>query len=831
MVIFSKNIAQYRPVIWYGEPIYLRSKQLRAILKEKLGDKYAELLSEPIIDKSALRGEKPAHWTSEYVKKGKPISKLSTSKQKAISQELHSIIQTIQQFAENLQTNSDADLKQLGELLFLAIEVPSLDYVFVEDEKITLVLWGFAPEENQKPFKLKNALSIFSPNTEVKPPVTNNENKEVSTENNQTENTQETQNQQEENNNINTQSTENKEEIPPENNNNNNQNKDEEKKKHPLLWMFLGALIMLILLLLFYFFFLKNYNPNIPEHGGNIPPVDTTQNGIDPNDPAKRIIQTNKLNIALIKNANAVSFMKEIDNLYSSDLKIVYCDTVINLLQVQTPKGQWKQWKDSLKKFSDVRIVFNESLFRHSKIPNDPGFKDKQQKWYFEPIKAYKAWGISQGSENVTVAVLDNGFDKNHIEFKNKIVNAWNVVKHSFEIEVIAKKGSEHGTHVAATAVGFANNNAGVAGIAPNCKLMPIQVCDANGNMSSLMIVAGILYAIHKEADIINMSLGMQFSPEIVKLSPNKQKELTTKLYLEEALFWDDLFKFAIENNIVIVQAAGNQNVLTGIDPMSRSKNSLIVAATMPENKKAIFSNYGKQTNISAPGVEIYSAAPNNEFKFLQGTSMASPIVAGGAALLKSVNPKLSPYQIIETIHSTGLDISKNSAQYIAPLIQLDKALEVCKKLKPNNPDCEDLRDSLRKEVERLKKEIGEEEMIIPENPEDLKFATGRWKSTQDLTNTAGDAVSLYFDIQEDGKGKLTLIEKDGNECVADLKIWYKDGALNLIQENTAKCKSGKEYRLHEFVCKKGSGNRAECIGKDKTAAATIIRFSLKKEE
>lgn len=803
--IFSSPLQEFRPVIWYGQPVHTRYKQLKSILAERLGDIYADILAEPVVSKEAMEGKSQAMWMSSYVENPLPFNKLSNAKQEEAGQLLSELLKKIKKFAAELKLEEDASISELGELLLMAIEVPGTEYVFVEDDRIVLVLWGFTSEKAEKTgFRINKAVEkTFVPVSAV-PPIIEEEIVEKEPE----KNPDFIQNEKPELK-VNQATVKSGETpippvppTPPV-----SQNNDDKKKSKAWLWMLIGALIMFLLLFLIWWFFLKNPSEQtyLPPENGVIPPIDTTKRGTDPDDPAKKVIFVDKLNIALQKGENIENFAKKLHEKYPDEVEVVYYDTVISLLQVKIPEGLLSDWTKKMKEFPEVRLVFNESLFNQSEIPTDPAFSDDRENWYFEQVQAYSAWDITKGSEDIVVAIIDNGFDLNHVEFKGKIVKPWNVFLSSDDVHPANVPGGEHGTHVAATAVGLMNNGQGLSGIAPNCKLMPIQVADDNGNMTSLSIVSGILYAIHKEADVVNMSLGMMFPDEIKNMTDAEQLQLTQTIYPDEATFWNELYQFVAESDIVFVQAAGNDNILAGIDPGARSKNNIIVSAVAPGLDKAEFSNYGAYSTISAPGVQIYSAIPGNKFEELQGTSMASPIVTGAAALVKSKFPNMKPEEIVKLLVNTAKPFSTD--QKIGPLLQIENA---------------------------LKGDTASHELVIPDDAKDLSFAEGRWKSTTDLHSTIDQSkVSLYFDIKLNGKGVLTLVEEtqNGATCKADLEVKFESGKLVMKQKGNAECENNsKFYRPYNFECVQGSTGVAECKATEINNSSVVIDFNLKKQ-
>jgi cell wall-associated protease len=208
-----------------------------------------------------------------------------------------------------------------------------------------------------------------------------------------------------------------------------------------------------------------------------------------------------------------------------------------------------------------------------------------------------------------------------------------------------------HGTHVAGIIGAARNNNLGMNGIADNVKIMMIRAVP-DGDEHDKDIALAIRYAVDNGAKVINMSFGKGFSPE--------QK------WVEEA------FRYAEKRNVLIVKAAGNdaQDIDTVASfPTTRYvkgnktfSNVITVGASGPTTNSLIakFSNYGKtMVDVFAPGVNIYSTVPGKgTYRMLSGTSMASPVVVGLAAVLKSYFPNLSAKQIKQVIEESVTKIS-----------------------------------------------------------------------------------------------------------------------------------------------------------------------------
>lgn len=216
------------------------------------------------------------------------------------------------------------------------------------------------------------------------------------------------------------------------------------------------------------------------------------------------------------------------------------------------------------------------------------------------------------------------------------------------------KEDAKHGTHVSGIIAAQRNNGIGLDGVAQNVQIMALRAVP-DGDEYDKDIALAIRYAVDNGAKVINASFGKMYSP-----NPE---------WVYEAI------KYASDNDVLIVDAAGNDgfdlddktltvfpNDQRDVDA-SLSSNFLSVGAlnyTYDENLIASFSNYGKnQVDVFAPGVQIWSSTPNNEYEFQMGTSMAAPAVAGVAAMLRSYYPQLTAAQVKQIIMDSGLPSSQ----------------------------------------------------------------------------------------------------------------------------------------------------------------------------
>lgn len=395
---------------------------------------------------------------------------------------------------------------------------------------------------------------------------------------------------------------------------------------------------------------------------GTIPPIVSN--------PGTPDVIDNRLNIYFEdENADLNKWAQDFKRIYpSDDYQITGYDPNVKMIQIQIPAGRRNQVREELpSKITDQEFfVVDESIMTlhgHESQANDNAPKG----WHLKATHVKEAWTITKGDPNVVVAIIDDGIDVNHKMFSGRFYKAYNV----FTQNRALSPGQGHGTHVAGLAVGSADFfNEGAAGVAPNCKIMPVQVFD-NGMCTFSSLASGIMYAIHNGADVVNISVGPSF-PGLDQLPVDEQILVANQYFKNEERVYKHIIKTAKEKNVVLVFAAGNDNIVTAILPECRSvTNSVNVAACTSEYKSSDFTNYLLGTNVSAPGVNIYSAYPTNSFKMFDGTSMAAPIISGTIALMKTYKKDITAKQAIAVIQSTGRDLDK----FIPPMVLIDKAV------------------------------------------------------------------------------------------------------------------------------------------------------------
>ncbi len=438
--------------------------------------------------------------------------------------------------------------------------------------------------------------------------------------------------------------------------------------------------------------------PELPVPDDNtIQPVDSSDIITDPDN---RRIVSNRLNVILDSDANDEtfkSFAQQFKKLYPDDAyKIIFYNTQTKMLQLSVPSNERIAIKDKLpQQITGIDFkVFLEEVFNdlaaNEYRPNDLAFQYEDLTWYFRPIQVFEAWSITQGSPDITVAIVDSYFDLNQADLRgDRIVSPVSVERRSRDVSPDerlaslpdshpAKTSYYHGTVVAGIAVGSIDNRAFAAGIAPKCKFMPVSL---GTTITSMREIEGILYAIYQGADVVNISIGLNLE-SFNEMPIAKQVQISQEMFGEEEDIWNYVYKIANERNCTLVWAAGNENAFTAIDPTKRNDETIKVSAVGTDLQKADFSNFGNipnrniyQSTISAPGVEILGILPHNQYDPHEpGTSFAAPIIAGTVALMKSLDKNLTNKEIISILQSTGKSIRGNES--IGKLVQIRAALD-----------------------------------------------------------------------------------------------------------------------------------------------------------
>ncbi|MEB3197423.1 MAG: S8 family serine peptidase [Candidatus Sericytochromatia bacterium] len=263
----------------------------------------------------------------------------------------------------------------------------------------------------------------------------------------------------------------------------------------------------------------------------------------------------------------------------------------------------------------DYRFAMSES--------NDPQLP---KQWAIPTIRAEQAWPQAQAS-GVTVAVLDTGVDQRHPDLQGQIVAGSDLVDGDRD----PQDQQGHGTHVAGTIAARLNNGVGVAGVAPQAKILAIRVLDAQGSGAMSDIADGVLAAVDAGARVINLSLGGSSDGQTLRAAIERAQQA----------------------GVLVVAAAGNEGSESLSYPAAYP-GVVSVGASTAKDTRASFSNFGRWVQIAAPGDRILSTQLGGGYVSLSGTSMASPHVAAVAAQVRALRPDWGLAQVRSTLLSTG---------------------------------------------------------------------------------------------------------------------------------------------------------------------------------
>jgi type VII secretion-associated serine protease mycosin len=265
----------------------------------------------------------------------------------------------------------------------------------------------------------------------------------------------------------------------------------------------------------------------------------------------------------------------------------------------------------------------------------------RDRQYWLNQYGISQAWNTTRGA-GVTVAVIDTGIDGSHPDLTGQVIGGTDVSG------VGAPNGqspvgdsSEHGTMVASLLAGHGHGDgAGVIGVAPEAKLLAVSMGFGAGTVSSDdQIATAVRWAVDNGADVINMSL--------------------TRNTLEWPESWDEAFLYAMQNDVVIVAAAGNRGSGTTQVGAPATMPGVLTVAGVDRNGSASFdaSSQGITISVAAPSEELVGALPNGGYAEWNGTSGATPLVAGLVALVRSAHPDLDAGNVINRITATATQV------------------------------------------------------------------------------------------------------------------------------------------------------------------------------
>nr|WP_294453035.1 S8 family peptidase [uncultured Rothia sp.] len=402
-----------------------------------------------------------------------------------------------------------------------------------------------------------------------------------------------------------------------------------------------------------------------------------------------------------------VQSIDELLNIKTSYVRSTALDASVVTTSAALTPAQAQQYMNALSANSKVASV-SPDMRRYATVDNtsapvkinDPKMNRMWSLTGEKGISALEAWGTTRG-QGVTVAVLDSGITA-HPDLDANVLPGYDFIAESafsndgngrdsdptdagnWTVDDQCFTGSKatpsdwHGTHVAGTIAAIANNNEGIAGVAPEAKIVPVRVLGACGGFDS-DITDGIIWAAggsvrgvpanQHPAQVINMSIGS----EGTCTSPYRQA-----------------IAQANKRGSIVVVAAGNNNFDASKSSPGNCEDVITVGATDKNGKRSYFSNYGSRVDVSAPGgdrrywgggilstLNAGKIAPGKaDYAEYQGTSMAAPHVAGIVALMKAVDPKLTYAQAKKVLQSTSQSVECDQSACGSGIVNAARAVQ-----------------------------------------------------------------------------------------------------------------------------------------------------------
>jgi len=280
---------------------------------------------------------------------------------------------------------------------------------------------------------------------------------------------------------------------------------------------------------------------------------------------------------------------------------------VVDVSSAEAPSLTREISVEGLSSYIEHRMKFQSQI-----VPNDPYWS---LQWGPQKIEADWAWNTTIGDPSVLVAVIDTGIDWDHPDLAaNYVALGYDWVND--DPDPMDDEG--HGTHCAGIIAAVINNSIGVAGLA-QVRIMAEKGLDQYGQGYEDDLANAIIHAVDQGADVLSNSWGG---------------------YGESALIHDAV-KYAYDSGVLVIAAAGNEATSTKLYPAAYDE-VIAVSATDEYDNPAYFTNFGEWVELAAPGVDIYSTYWDNTYRSMSGTSMATPHVAGVAALVWSQFPNMT---------------------------------------------------------------------------------------------------------------------------------------------------------------------------------------------
>ena len=404
----------------------------------------------------------------------------------------------------------------------------------------------------------------------------------------------------------------------------------------------------------------------------------------EPGLPTDRIIVKYKSNMQAFSSPEQVSQMERVSNAAGMTLEYMRTmsgDSHVLQLPERMPVEQVQEISEQLMLLPEVEYAEPDLILTHGLVPNDPFYGSQWHYFDTYGINAPAAWDLTTGSSNVVMAVIDTGIT-NHADLSGRTVPGYDFISDvlmandgngrdnnpsdpgdwvtladssGYFAGCPVSDSSWHGTHVAGTMGAASNNGTGVAGVNWNSRILPVRVLGKCGGYTSDI------------ADGMRWAAGLPVSG--VPNNPNPAKVLNLSLggFGACGTTYQNAINSIVSAGSVVVISAGNSNADASNYRPANCSGVITVAATSAAGSRAYYSNYGSTVEISAPGGDFSSdtgvlstlntgttVPVADTYESYQGTSMAAPHLSGVVSLMFSLNPHLTPSQVLQILQSTA---------------------------------------------------------------------------------------------------------------------------------------------------------------------------------
>ncbi|QLG47944.1 S8 family serine peptidase [Natrinema halophilum] len=335
------------------------------------------------------------------------------------------------------------------------------------------------------------------------------------------------------------------------------------------------------------------------------------------------------------------------------ECEVAHANEAIRYATVSVPSDgsdrNREQLIESIRQSPAVKYAESNATVQSLLEPNDPQYGSQHAP---QQVNCEQAWETTRGSQDVVISVVDQGVQYDHPALEGVVDDRIGEDFVDNDGDPYPGRDEFHGTHVAGIATGGTDDGTGHAGIS-DCSMLSVRALDQTGQGAITDVADAIQWSADADADIINLSLGVQGSFQTLRSA----------------------CQYAADRGVLLVGAAGNQGVNRVFSPASE-ETVLAVSALNSDDSLASFSNTGPEIDLAAPGNQIVSSVTGGDYARLSGTSMAAPVVSGVAGLALSAHSGLSRSELRQHLLETAADVGLSDAQQGAGRVDAAAAVQ-----------------------------------------------------------------------------------------------------------------------------------------------------------